>query len=437
MTIAYILNHIMEAVGVYCFLFFQYPHKRKIWKDWAILLLCYTILYGIYEFQSLNLNIISMLLLYVPLFRFLTGNSWRNSLNDSLIIFSIIDFSELLVEISTYLFKEQTEFEYSNISDFLLASLKVKIVYAILLASIIPILKKVRKKTPVFHDSNYITVSLCVLTLSLIAMQNLGFSTILQSNHIPWIYIILISFIVFSVVEIILTIHLQKVYEQLIDAQSTLQRREVDKNYTALVTQLDQEQKVLIHDFKNHLQTISSLISTKSFDEVQALIKELTRSSAVSTGIVLTKNRALSVLLARYKDLCSEQGVYMNIDVKNADLTYLTPTDITSLFANLIDNSIEACANATQPYLSLQIQTDHSRAMDIITIINTCTVNPLTKDHELTTTTKEDKLRHGFGMKSIQRVVDRYHGTMDLQYIEEDLLFQVTICLYQTEETQK
>ncbi|MCR4839024.1 MAG: GHKL domain-containing protein [Eubacterium sp.] len=430
MTFAYILNHILEAVGVYAFLFLQYPHKRKAWKDWLIILSSYIVLYGIYQFQNLNLNIASMLILYVPLFHYLTSNSWRASFNDALIIFSIIDLSELIVEISSYLFQKDTAFEYGSFSDFIFASLKVKALFVLLLLCLIPVIKNIRKKTPMFHESNFITVSLCLLTMSLIAIQNLGFSTILQSNHLPWIYVLLMAFVVFSVVEIILTVHLQKEHSQLMDVQSALQRKEDDKNYTALVTQLDQEQKVLIHDFKKHLQTISSLVSNRSYNEAQALIEELTSTRALSAGSVLTRNRTLSVLLARYKEFCGEQNIDFVIDVKNANLAYLSPTDVTSLFANLIDNAIEACKASDRAYISLQVHADHSRSLDIISIINTCATNPTFDRNGFLSTNKADKARHGFGIKSIQRVIDHYHGTMDLQYTAEDSLFQITICLY-------
>ena len=99
-----------------------------------------------------------------------------------------------------------------------------------------------------------------------------------------------------------------------------------------------------------------------------------------------------------------------------------------------MDNAIDACSIVDSPDITLRIGTDTIRNMDIIIITNTCVSHPKFEPNGLLATIKEDKLRHGFGMQSIQRVVDKYKGTLDAQYSEEDSLFQITINLYPGEK---
>ena len=84
------LNHVLEAIGVYAFIFGQYEHKRNAWVDRGAVLLTYVLLFSVYQVHSLNLNIVAMLVLYCLLFHYLLHVSWRESVHNAMIIFSVI-----------------------------------------------------------------------------------------------------------------------------------------------------------------------------------------------------------------------------------------------------------------------------------------------------------------------------------------------------------
>ena len=43
---------------------------------------------------------------------------------------------------------------------------------------------------------------------------------------------------------------------------------------------------------------------------------------------------------------CRRKGYILDIKIDNVDLSYIEPIDITTIFGNLLDNAIEAAANA-------------------------------------------------------------------------------------------
>ena len=53
----------------------------------------------------------------------------------------------------------------------------------------------------------------------------------------------------------------------------------------------------------------------------------------------------------------------------------------------------------------------------------------LRKNNKRLTTTKKNKLRHGYGMKSIQRVVDKYEGDSRFYFDEENYTFHTILIL--------
>lgn len=430
MAIVYAINHVLEAVCLYYYIFSIYPHKHSLFVDISATLGSYIFLFIIFLNKVLNLNIIFQFIVFFLLVLFLTRDSYIKCVFHSTLTLLIITVSELVFDIPTVLFHKDTVFEYPTIFAMVLAMIIQRSIHFILVL----IAVKIKKKTyddyqPVISDA-LSTLFLFICTAAIIAIQNLGFVSVLSKRQIPWVYIILFS-ILFLSIGIVATIYvIRKKQYELNHTREELQRMESDEGYNKLITQIDIDQKIMIHDIKNHLQIIQDSLDSHDFTKAQTHIDELTLSNALSSGAIITDNHTLSLLLARYKDYCQNEGILFSSDVKDAHLSYLSPSDVTSLFCNLLDNAIEACNLAENPVLTLRISTDKERKMDLISITNTCREQPLFEKNGFLSTIKTDKMRHGFGMQSIKRVVDRYNGAIEPKYIKEESLFQVSICLY-------
>ena len=142
-----IFNHILEAIVVYVYLFSCCSHRRSPWIDRLIVLISYAFLFGIYQIQSLNLNALAMLSVYILLFHFLTGISWRSAVNHSLIVFSLLVLSELLAESGSNLFRLETTFAFDDLHFFLLMSIIVRIIDFLLLCAIISFDTSTKRKS--------------------------------------------------------------------------------------------------------------------------------------------------------------------------------------------------------------------------------------------------------------------------------------------------
>ena len=429
MIVLIMINHILEAIGIYAFTFCLYTHRRNVWVDRSAVFLTYVVLFSIYQAHNLNLNIAAMLTLYCVLFRFLIHSSWRESIHNSMISYSLIAISELIVDVGTYLFREGTEFEYGSIKDLLIATIATKVVLGILFAVVIYVLKRVAKSNHSFHEMRFVTCSLSVLVLSLIAIQNLGFSIVLENKKILWVYVILVSLIVFSVVIIALTAYLQIEQSRMQDIRTEMQRKEDENHYDHLITQLNQEQQVIIHDFKRHLQMMDALIERKEYQEVQKYIRRITMTEAITGNGIVNDNRTFSVLLARYRELCEKQKIQMALDVGKCKLSFLTPDDVTSLFCNLLDNAMEACGGCLAPYIDLRISWDSDQEKNIIIVINNCLDKPSLNEKGEYISRKMKSEKHGYGLRSIERVIKKYNGMYQSYYDEEDRSFHTVIIL--------
>jgi len=92
---------------------------------------------------------------------------------------------------------------------------------------------------------------------------------------------------------------------------------------------------------------------------------------------------------------------------------------------NLLENAIEAAIQTEEQ--SLEISVRYDRGFLQINMINSCSDNLQKLDNGYATT-KKDKRNHGLGLKNVKRIVDKYHG--ELEMCEQDGYFFTNVVLY-------
>ena len=143
-------------------------------------------------------------------------------------------------------------------------------------------------------------------------------------------------------------------------------------------------------------------------------IDELNRAISIYDASVKTGNEALDVLLAEKTLFCENQGIQFNCIADGACLRFMRSSDIYSLFGNAIDNAVEAVIKIKEDNLRcIGISIKESKGMVSAHFENYYT-GDLDFDEGLPVTTKADKRYHGFGMKSIKMLAEKYGGWVSI-----------------------
>lgn len=200
------------------------------------------------------------------------------------------------------------------------------------------------------------------------------------------------------------------------------------ENYNKLMTQHNENQKILIHDIKNHLQTIYSLNMAENYKQANSYLANLLDTPVLTHTYEPTNSHNLNLLLSRYIKICDEKSITFNINARNTDISYMKLEDVTALFCNLIDNAIEAAEGTEHAHINLQIQGSENNTHTIITIINSCSHPPVIENNHFRTL-KSDPYMHGIGTYSMQRVIDKYNGDSETYYLENEKEFHAVILL--------
>ena len=139
----------------------------------------------------------------------------------------------------------------------------------------------------------------------------------------------------------------------------------------------------------------------------------------------------LNAILSRYQRQCKEKGIDFHADIRSNAFVHLHQNDLTSLFCNLLDNAVEAAEHIPDSFIELTAQKKESLPFVVLVLINSCRIMPKCDPDGYPISNKPDKTRHGFGIKSIRKVVKQYQGDMQMYYDTDSATFHTIITLKQ------
>lgn len=174
------------------------------------------------------------------------------------------------------------------------------------------------------------------------------------------------------------------------------------------------------HDMKHQMTRIAQGLNPEAVKEMEEIISIYDLS--LKTG-----NEILDIVLAEKKLQCEGNDIKLDCIVNGSCLQFMQPSDIYSLFGNALDNAMEAvCKLPEKGKRVIGLSVTSKLGMAIIHTENFYD-GTLEFESELPVTTKSDTRFHGFGMRSIKKVVEKYNGSVAI--VAENGIFNLNITI--------
>lgn len=179
------------------------------------------------------------------------------------------------------------------------------------------------------------------------------------------------------------------------------------------------------HDIKHQ---VNSYIKKHSIDEEE--IQYINNAISIYDSLVKTGNETLDIILTEKSLICKNKDIILTCMTDCKELTFIKDSDLYALFGNIMDNAIEATTNIKLKEKRCIALNIHSVGKFIsVTIKNYYNGEIKFSSEGLPLTNKEDKTYHGYGLKSIQTIVQKYNGTLSISTEEQifklNLLFPI------------
>jgi signal transduction histidine kinase len=231
-------------------------------------------------------------------------------------------------------------------------------------------------------------------------------------------FFVLLSGMIFINIAILpLVIHLSKENIKKSELLLIAQHIEKQRNSVNIIQENYEEIRKIKHDMKTYVTGINQLISV---GEVSKAI-ELGNKTISDNLLSNTDFDMLNAVLNAKVKFCKEKNIDFGFLIADK-INILGDTEINIIIMNLVDNAIEASVEISDSRIQLIISQEKSYMK--ILIKNKILSSVLNANPDLETT-KKDAVNHGFGIKSIRDIIEKYNGIID--FYEEDNFFHADV----------
>ena len=261
-----------------------------------------------------------------------------------------------------------------------------------------------------------------VVTIAYIAMT----STLEQVTEIL-AAVSMLALLIVNLGVLILYGHIQNMASENMALSISKAQDEAIADHYILMREHYDSQQIMIHDIKKHLAFIGDMLNIGDVAEAERYLEELETLPSLKRTVRLCDEPLLNVILSRYIACSQDLGIEFHCNIRSSDLSFMDPTSIAALFSNLLSNAVESAQKSRDKQIELDIFKDTDEGYIMISLENSCDSAPVADANGQLMTTKKGRQIHGYGLKSIGRVVERYDGISMPHYDLEAKTFRYII----------
>lgn len=211
--------------------------------------------------------------------------------------------------------------------------------------------------------------------------------------------------------------------------------REFDANYQKQNEMLQENMEIInikIHDLKHQL---NGMMEERSVEN--DLQNEISSAIRLYDTKMDTGNRYVDSIFQQKALVCEVKKIDFGVMMDAKRLSFMNQSDLTTLFCNALDNAIEQEAKEEEKNRFIKVRSIEKGNILNVLIENYCSSNIQVKDDGFIQTDKSDHNEHGYGLKSMARTMEKYHGTFLFDKLEGNVFRLSFLFLLDAEEGRK
>ena len=143
-------------------------------------------------------------------------------------------------------------------------------------------------------------------------------------------------------------LYLQRKNEEYLQTRLHLLREQQRSEYYKMLQEQNENQRILLHDLKNHLRTLEMYLASGDDKKADEYIREMFHYDGFKPSLVSSDNDLLNAILAGYRRECESREIRLDADIRSHSVDFLSENDLTTLFGNILDNAVEAAKNGKE-----------------------------------------------------------------------------------------
>ena len=233
--------------------------------------------------------------------------------------------------------------------------------------------------------------------------------------------------IVCCTLALVIQFNLYNMLEEKYEREVVSQLWKEERKHYEISKQVVDTINIKCHDLKYKLREHDDKLSKEERRSIEKIVN-------IYDGMVKTGNEVLDVILAENHLQCQANDIKFSFMGNGEALSFISASDMYSLFGNALDNAREAVMNVQGEKRVINLTVTEKGEFINIDLVNYFQGEIVYVGGEIATSKGIEKEYHGFGIKSMQMLAKKYNGDLRVSVVGD--LFSLGIYLLRTDEKE-
>lgn len=282
--IAFAVLYVIEAIVAVLYLDYLYERKRNNWKLFLSFALAYCALFGISRFKMTTLNAISFTVINACLIAYNYRCKLTMATVHSFMLCFLVMCAEILVSLVIAWFGYDFSAYLQNFSVMLTLIVWSKFLYVIFVVVTARFFKP-KKRENIEPGTTFLFCILPIFSaIAATAIIYIGMHTGVDSSKAIVITIAISSLLIMNLLFAGINEYVQKVNYEKTMLQLSIQKDQADADHYKAMQEQFENQRVLVHDIKNHLGTMEAMANRNEIEQIRRYLKNLNKTFLITSG---------------------------------------------------------------------------------------------------------------------------------------------------------
>ena len=267
---------------------------------------------------------------------------------------------------------------------------------------------------------------LCLIT---ICALGLNVASIYLGALMDSMFILNITYTLMVVISLLLFLLIGESTRHQEENQRLLFQQEIENSYQNYIFELEemsQQVRLFRHEYQGKLLLLNTLLEKQEYEKLGHQIQDMLQEIPTAEQLVTSGNYDFDVIVNRKLAEIKAKNIPIQVHISvPKELPYSTE-DLFSLINNIMNNALEAALQSSDPKIFFNAKTQKNYF--ILTVQNSSSGNVLEDNPDLKTT-KDNPKYHGYGIRLIRQIAEKYNGVADFSATKEAFICRVMLAL--------
>ena len=188
------------------------------------------------------------------------------------------------------------------------------------------------------------------------------------------------------------------------------------------------------HEIKHHLNALSAYMEQKDYPGAQRYLNDISGDAENIPSITYSSHSLINSVLTEFKHRAETDGIKAEFDVVVDGKLNMDDVDLCRVLTNILENAIEGSQYVTPEQRFIKLKLYSKGNFLYFSCENACDESRLKSTGGRFITTKKDTAAHGYGMRIIERIAEKYNGILTTQVSGGVFTLTTNLCLINTSE---